>query len=72
MDEELGERECTCPEIIAKHPLCECDRKHFNNFLWATVTVFQVSLAVRSRKINQKKNPPPSKKNLFVSIFILF
>lgn len=47
MDEELGERECTCPEIIAKHPLCECDRKHFNNFLWATVTVFQVSLVVR-------------------------
>lgn len=45
MDEELGERECTCPEIISKHPLCECDRKHFNNFLWATVTVFQVSLA---------------------------
>jgi hypothetical protein len=44
MDEELGERECTCPEIISKHPLCECDRKHFNNFLWATVTVFQVSL----------------------------
>ncbi|CRK92625.1 CLUMA_CG006168, isoform A [Clunio marinus] len=42
MDEELGERECTCPEIIAKHPLCECDRKHFNNFLWATVTVFQI------------------------------
>lgn len=47
MDEELGERECTCPEIIAKHPLCECDRKHFNNFLWATVTVFQVSLVFR-------------------------
>lgn len=46
MDEELGERECTCPEIIAKHPLCECDRKHFNNFLWATVTVFQVSLVL--------------------------
>ena len=44
MDEELGERECTCPEIVGKHPLCECDRKHFNNFLWATVTVFQVSL----------------------------
>lgn len=44
MDEDLGERECTCPEIISKHPLCECDRKHFNNFLWATVTVFQVSL----------------------------
>lgn len=47
MDEELGERECTCPEIISKHPLCECDRKHFNNFLWATVTVFQVSLDPR-------------------------
>lgn len=44
MDEELGERECSCVEIITKHPLCECDRKHFNNFLWATVTVFQVSL----------------------------
>lgn len=43
MDEELGERECTCPEIVSKHPQCECDRKHFNNFLWATVTVFQVS-----------------------------
>lgn len=55
MDEELGERECTCPEIIAKHPLCECDRKHFNNFLWATVTVFQVSLvSVRPQ------NLPPS------------
>lgn len=43
-DETSGqERECTCPEIIGKHPLCECDRKHFNNILWATVTVFQVS-----------------------------
>lgn len=37
------ERECTCPEIISKHPHCECDRKHFNNILWATVTVFQVN-----------------------------
>ena len=43
-DELTGqERECTCPEIINKHPHCECDRKHFNNILWATVTVFQVS-----------------------------
>jgi len=23
-------------------PLCVCDRKNFNNFLWATMTVFQV------------------------------
>ncbi|XP_017770530.1 PREDICTED: voltage-dependent T-type calcium channel subunit alpha-1H isoform X4 [Nicrophorus vespilloides] len=35
-------RECNC-EMIAKHDKrCECDRKHFNNFLWATVTVFQI------------------------------
>ncbi|XP_049285506.1 voltage-dependent T-type calcium channel subunit alpha-1G isoform X3 [Anopheles funestus] len=41
--EESGiERECTCPEIVSKHPQCECDRKHFNNILWATVTVFQI------------------------------
>lgn len=63
MDEELGERECTCPEIISKHPLCECDRKHFNNFLWATVTVFQVSLAAVSQSLLplaqiDSKNPP--------------
>ncbi|XP_073835164.1 ca[2+]-channel protein alpha[[1]] subunit T isoform X6 [Musca autumnalis] len=42
MDETGLERECTCPEIISKHPQCECDRKHFNNILWATVTVFQI------------------------------
>lgn len=42
-DDDGQERECTCPEIISKHPYCECDRKHFNNILWATVTVFQVS-----------------------------
>lgn len=35
-------RDCTCYEIVTKHPLCHCDRKHFNNILWATVTVFQV------------------------------
>ncbi|XP_021706156.1 voltage-dependent T-type calcium channel subunit alpha-1G isoform X2 [Aedes aegypti] len=42
VDETGQERECTCPEIVSKHPLCECDRKHFNNILWATVTVFQI------------------------------
>ncbi|XP_067636401.1 voltage-dependent T-type calcium channel subunit alpha-1G isoform X1 [Eurosta solidaginis] len=43
VDDTTGlERECTCPEIISKHPQCECDRKHFNNILWATVTVFQI------------------------------
>ncbi|XP_058837307.1 voltage-dependent T-type calcium channel subunit alpha-1G isoform X2 [Topomyia yanbarensis] len=42
VDEYGQERECTCPEIVSKHPLCECDRKHFNNILWATVTVFQI------------------------------
>nr|XP_032288883.1 uncharacterized protein LOC6633654 isoform X11 [Drosophila virilis] len=42
LDESGLERECTCPEIISRHPQCECDRKHFNNILWATVTVFQI------------------------------
>lgn len=60
MDEELGERECTCPEIIAKHPLCECDRKHFNNFLWATVTVFQVSLVFRPLQFLHNLPPNPT------------
>lgn len=44
MDDSGDERECECSEIVSKHPQCECDRKHFNNFLWATVTVFQVSV----------------------------
>jgi hypothetical protein len=38
-----GSRKCTCDEIVTRHPQCVCDRKHFNNILWATVTVFQVS-----------------------------
>ncbi|CAG9133396.1 unnamed protein product [Plutella xylostella] len=42
VDDNGNERDCTCPEIISHHPKCECDRKHFNNILWATVTVFQV------------------------------
>lgn len=42
VDDTGLERECLCTEIINKHPQCECDRKHFNNILWATVTVFQV------------------------------
>lgn len=41
-DEYDNTRECKCREIVEAHPRCECDRKHFNNFLWATVTVFQV------------------------------
>jgi hypothetical protein len=35
-------KECTCEMIVTNDERCECDRKHFNNFLWATVTVFQV------------------------------
>lgn len=47
-DDDTGQdRECTCPEIVNKHPQCECDRKHFNNFLWATVTVFQVRTEIK-------------------------
>lgn len=39
-DELSGqERECTCPEIISKHPHCECDRKHFNNILWVRLFI---------------------------------
>lgn len=56
-DESTGqERECTCPEIISKHPHCECDRKHFNNILWATVTVFQVSIFSYRKKTPTKIN----------------
>ncbi|XP_063224731.1 voltage-dependent T-type calcium channel subunit alpha-1G [Bacillus rossius redtenbacheri] len=35
-------RECTCDEIVTRDAKCVCDRKHFNNILWATVTVFQI------------------------------
>lgn len=41
-----GSRECNCDEIVNRHPQCVCDRKHFNNILWATVTVFQVSHSI--------------------------
>ncbi|XP_059472084.1 voltage-dependent T-type calcium channel subunit alpha-1H isoform X6 [Neocloeon triangulifer] len=37
-----GTRECSCHEIVNHDPKCVCDRKHFNNILWATVTVFQI------------------------------
>lgn len=40
VDNEI--KDCDCHMIITKDKRCECDRKHFNNFLWATVTVFQV------------------------------
>lgn len=43
-----GSRECDCEEIIKKDPKCVCDRKHFNNVLWATVTVFQVGATLPS------------------------
>jgi len=41
-----GSRDCNCDEIVNRHPQCVCDRKHFNNILWATVTVFQVSRCI--------------------------
>ncbi|CAB0028578.1 unnamed protein product, partial [Trichogramma brassicae] len=34
-------RPCTCAEVVSRHPLCRCDRKHFNDIVWALVTVFQ-------------------------------
>ncbi|KAL2717782.1 voltage-dependent T-type calcium channel subunit alpha-1G isoform X1 [Vespula squamosa] len=36
-------RPCTCAEVVSRHPMCRCDRKHFNDIVWALVTVFQVS-----------------------------
>ncbi|KAF5289783.1 hypothetical protein FQA39_LY03700 [Lamprigera yunnana] len=41
-DTEGVARECTCTMIVTHDKRCECDRKHFNNILWATVTVFQI------------------------------
>ncbi|KAF5282496.1 hypothetical protein FQR65_LT14266 [Abscondita terminalis] len=41
-DTEGVTRECTCTMIVTHDKRCECDRKHFNNILWATVTVFQI------------------------------
>lgn len=38
-----GSGDCTCQEILDPESGCVCTRMHFNNFLWATVTVFQVS-----------------------------
>ncbi|XP_011061777.1 PREDICTED: voltage-dependent T-type calcium channel subunit alpha-1G isoform X4 [Acromyrmex echinatior] len=35
-------RPCTCAEVVSRHPLCRCDRKHFNDIVWALVTVFQI------------------------------
>lgn len=65
LDESGLERECTCPEIISRHPQCECDRKHFNNILWATVTVFQVRTIIQQYTTYPQscspKTPPPSK-----------
>ncbi|RWS11836.1 voltage-dependent T-type calcium channel subunit alpha-1G-like protein, partial [Dinothrombium tinctorium] len=34
---------CTCDDILNPETVtCVCDRKNFNNFLWALVTVFQI------------------------------
>ncbi|XP_077490512.1 voltage-dependent T-type calcium channel subunit alpha-1G-like [Amblyomma americanum] len=33
---------CTCSDLYNPAVKCFCDRKHFNSFLWATVTVFQI------------------------------
>ncbi|XP_031353487.1 voltage-dependent T-type calcium channel subunit alpha-1G isoform X1 [Photinus pyralis] len=41
-DTEGKSRECTCTMIVTHDKRCECDRKHFNDILWATVTVFQI------------------------------
>ncbi|XP_066974796.1 voltage-dependent T-type calcium channel subunit alpha-1G isoform X1 [Macrobrachium rosenbergii] len=37
-----GGGDCTCREILDPRAGCQCKRMHFNSFLWATVTVFQI------------------------------
>ncbi|PRD27689.1 UNVERIFIED_CONTAM: hypothetical protein NCL1_34656 [Trichonephila clavipes] len=44
-----GRGMCTCEELQKPDPHCLCDRMNFDNFLWATVTVFQFSIAERSQ-----------------------
>ncbi|GFY59877.1 uncharacterized protein TNIN_266721 [Trichonephila inaurata madagascariensis] len=39
-----GRGMCTCEELQKPDPHCLCDRMNFDNFLWATVTVFQVRI----------------------------
>ncbi|XP_025832292.1 voltage-dependent T-type calcium channel subunit alpha-1G-like, partial [Agrilus planipennis] len=50
-------RECSCVMIVTKDKKCECDRKHFNDILWATVTVFQVSYYSSMKSL--RSNSPP-------------
>ncbi|CAH1136170.1 unnamed protein product [Ceutorhynchus assimilis] len=42
VDERGVLSDCGCEMLEKKDPRCQCDRKHFNNILWATVTVFQI------------------------------
>ncbi|XP_076312220.1 voltage-dependent T-type calcium channel subunit alpha-1G-like [Tachypleus tridentatus] len=37
-----GSGPCTCVELQDPSISCICDRKNFNSFLWATVTVFEI------------------------------
>ncbi|CAL4059400.1 unnamed protein product, partial [Meganyctiphanes norvegica] len=37
-----GSGDCNCSEILDPNSGCLCHRMHFNNLLWATVTVFQI------------------------------
>lgn len=41
---------CTCEELRKRDAYCLCDRMNFDNFLWATVTVFQVRITKRKKK----------------------
>lgn len=42
---------CTCEELRKRDAYCLCDRMNFDNFLWATVTVFQVRMIKRKKNI---------------------
>lgn len=53
-----GSGDCTCREILDPGAGCKCTRMHFNNFLWATVTVFQVSQYLDSFSSTVKSRTP--------------
>ncbi|XP_067118736.1 voltage-dependent T-type calcium channel subunit alpha-1H-like isoform X2 [Centruroides vittatus] len=37
-----GSGQCNCEDLRSDPTQCSCDRKQFDNILWATVTVFQI------------------------------
>ncbi|XP_023238303.1 voltage-dependent T-type calcium channel subunit alpha-1H-like [Centruroides sculpturatus] len=42
-----GSGQCNCEDLRSDPTQCSCDRKQFDNILWATVTVFQVRITCK-------------------------